>query len=156
MKRILLAIILGLGACSPTSSTYDDPMLARMRRDSDAYQFEFGAITQRITNSSQAFRSANGCERRHLLEVLGAIDELERLPSRAGGLSSYNRGLNAAAVREMPSELNRMATAAADRRCYDLARTIYLKVIELFPEAWAAAPRQRAQIGIDDLRAQRR
>ena len=48
---------------------------------------------------------------------------------------------------------NKAAQAAADKGCPDAARRWWLTVIETYVGTGYAAMRQRAQIGIDDLRA---
>ncbi len=51
------------------------------------------------------------------------------------------------------SRWNAFAGAAAAKGCGPTARALYLYVIETFTGSAYAAMRQRAQIGIDDLRA---
>jgi hypothetical protein len=50
------------------------------------------------------------------------------------------------------SDYNRVAQAAADKGCRALARSLFLKVMETYVGSGYAAMRQRAQIGIEDLR----
>jgi hypothetical protein len=47
----------------------------------------------------------------------------------------------------------KLADVLTAKECFDVARELYLSVIDDFPGSVFAAARQRAQIGIDDLRA---
>jgi hypothetical protein len=51
------------------------------------------------------------------------------------------------------ADYNRVAQTAANKGCDATARRIYLKVVDRYVGPDYAAMRQRAQIGLDDLRA---
>ncbi len=50
------------------------------------------------------------------------------------------------------SDFNRVAQIAADKGCIKIARKLWLFVVDNYVGSRYAAYRQRAQIGIDDIR----
>jgi hypothetical protein len=65
------------------------------------------------------------------------------------GLESFQLDMQQRIARSML----KMAEAAAAKHCNKTARQTYLEVIDTFTGSGYTAERQRAQIGIDDLRA---
>ena len=69
--------------------------------------------------------------------------------------SEIDGGDNSAVAdsQNVATEYNGLAIVAQRNGCEDIARSLYLKVIETYVGAGYEAMRQRAQIGMDNLRA---
>ena len=96
------------------------------------------------------YRAEPGCENRYFdaLRNSLAIDDLgvrARIYARRPDALEYGQ--------QAAINYNQAAQVAADKGCPAIARGLWLSVIEQFTGSGYAAQRQRAQIGIDDLRS---
>lgn len=115
----------GQPKASTQGSLLDDEMLAR-------FQAEHGCDDSAMTRAVQTTLDIE------ILSVLAA--------KHAQSRDMLDKGQQAA------TDMNRAAQAAADKGCPAIARKWWIYVIENFIGNGYAAMRQRAQIGIDDLR----
>jgi hypothetical protein len=138
IKKIVLALLIGFAgaqyAVAETKKELEE-QLAEARRKVEAS----------IDKSLSDFMAGppGNCNSQHLLNVIimakyvaGELDDLESRQLAAGWLLD-------------------VGDAAAEHGCPEEARMTYQFVIKVFIGEGYAAHRQRAQIGLDDLRAQR-
>lgn len=98
------------------------------------------------------FRAAPGCD----TGLIGTIKLLIEVSDVIARGAQAARQRDAVEMSQWPARYqNRVAQAAADKGCSDLARELYLDVIDRYTGTAYAAMRERARIGIDDLRASR-
>jgi hypothetical protein len=92
------------------------------------------------------------------VEVVIAQTKLDTLRIKSESRSRYIEDIPYAieAVQVAVSEFNDLAYAAQKKGCLTMARDLYLEVIERFIGSSFEAMRQRAQIGLDDIREAQR
>jgi len=96
------------------------------------------------------YRAQAGCQEQWFEVIRSGLKVDESLAEEARTRRQSNM---LALSQTVAIQWNAFAGAAADKGCGPTARTLYLYVIETFTGSAYAAMRQRAQIGIDDLRA---
>ena len=140
--RFMLIAVVGLISCSVNAIASSD----QIEIDKDLRSF--------------ASLDSNDCSRLGYA-VIDIEIEAQQIEANAELQIAENRQDRVSITRNLAELRNaglnriRLADVLADRHCLVEARQFYISVIEQFQGASYAAIRQRAQIGIDDLRAAR-
>jgi len=84
-----------------------------------------------------------------------ALEKIRALRNSPRGSTPYQWGLHEARVYDSGRLMLQVGEIARTRRCNAIAREAFLEVIEVYVGSDFAALRQRAQVGVDDIRAAR-
>jgi hypothetical protein len=136
----------GLSALVMAASIATHPSLAADQRRGRQPDLTLTSNEEAIA----AYRAQTECEGKwfDVIKIGLMVDNI------TAGDARYLRQQNMMVISQtVAARWNTFAGLAAEKGCGSTARTLYLYVIETFTGSAYAAMRQRAQIGIDDLRA---
>jgi hypothetical protein len=129
------------------------PFAARLRKQLEsAHGSSLDAI--KGTRALERYRASEGCDGQDSREVLAMIAELEETVSRFHTVKSFPEYERQA--RDMHTNLSfAFADEALRRGCLDDADSVYRSLVAFYTGGAYAGIRDRAKLGIDDVRAAR-
>ncbi len=146
LKIVVLGVVI---LFCPNFFRYEQP--AAQTRSSQSYLERFeqdiALLRAEILHSASSLSECDSAELRSFEERISVIEFI------GNGVIAVERRFTLRVNSNIASTHNELGSYAFRRGCLEDARRIFLYVIEIYVGSGYAAIRQRAQIGIDDVRA---